>query len=87
MTREELIELLAAKVHESWAHWMRYQLSLCTQAPDGSMTIPAELVTRWQVQVTTEYAALSEQEQQADRNRVAKIMPIIEEYTSKEEKR
>lgn len=84
MEREELIEQLAEKEHGSWSHWMKYLFSKCMANADGSMTIPVELVDRWQGQAGTPYADLSEREKQSDRNRVALILPIIEEYKAKE---
>lgn len=80
MEKAELIELLADKEHTSWAHWMAYLFSTCEMQADGSMCIPPDLVERWRRQVATPYNELAEREQQSDRNRVAHILPIIEEY-------
>lgn len=82
MSLTELIEQLAAKEHASWSHWMTYQFKQCSPNVDGSMTIPAALVERWQHLAATEYSDLTEREKQSDRNRVALILPIIEEYKS-----
>jgi len=60
---------------------MQYLFSKCIEnSNDGSMTIPSDLAARWQRQSDTSYADLSEREKQSDRNRVALILPIIEEY-------
>lgn len=80
MKKAELIEHLAEKEHASWSHWMDYLFSRCQQNADGSATIPTDLVVRWQAQAATPYAQLSEKEKQSDRNRVEKIIPIIEDY-------
>ncbi len=80
MTEHELIEQLAAKEHAGWAHWMDYLFSVCEPLPDGSLVIPFPLVERWQRQVTTPYARLSEREKQSDRNEVVHILPIISEH-------
>ncbi len=80
MTQTELIEALADKEHASWARWMKYLFSKCHQNPGGSMTIPAELVERWGMQTYIKYRHLSEQEKQSDRDEVAHILPIIEQY-------
>lgn len=77
MTDEELIESLAAREHAGWAHWMKYLFSCCIRSPDGSMTIPAEYVRRWQRQASSSYKELTEQEKQSDRDEVARILPII----------
>lgn len=90
MSKEELIEQLADKEHASWARWMTYLFSKCHRPENVSiekqwdLIIPAELVERWQRQVDTPYAELSEREKQSDRDEVVQILPIIEEYKSKE---
>lgn len=83
MTEQDLIEALADKEHASWARWMRYLFSRCEFLPDGRVVIPAELMGRWARQSTTPYAHLSETEKQSDRNEVAHILPIIQEYAKK----
>ncbi len=80
MDKQELIEQLAEKEHASWSHWMTYLFAQSTANPDGSATIPEDLVERWQRQAQTNYSDLTEREKQSDRNRVEKILPIIEEY-------
>ncbi len=85
----DLIEKLADAEHASWAHWMEYLFSKCQptliEYEDDTMSrsvlvIPEWGVERWTQQVETPYAELSEQEKQSDRNEVAKIIPIIEDY-------
>src|SRR5690348_10698177 len=75
-----LVEALSAKEHESWSRWQSYLFSCCERASDGSMIIPSALVKRWQRQIDTPYAQLSEREKQSDRNEVAKILPIIRAF-------
>ena len=82
MTKEELIEQLADKEHASWASWMKYLFSRCPMRSDGAKIIPFELVERWQRQIDTPYAELSEREKQSDRDEVVHILSIIEEYKS-----
>ncbi len=72
-----LIEQLAAAEHERWSHWQRYMHEQCREEPDGSLTIPAELVRRWDNQMSTAYADLSETEKQSDREQVLRYLPII----------
>lgn len=74
---EELIERLADAEHASWAHWMAYLFSLCYEDRDGNIVIPRNSADRWQKQMTTPYAELSEQEKESDRGEVWKILPII----------
>lgn len=89
MTKEELIELLADKEHASWANWMSYLFSKCDDWYEvdvhgkeiySGKIIPLELAERWQKQIGTHYAELTEQEKQSDRDEVDHILPIIDEY-------
>lgn len=83
MTKEELIEALADKEHDSWARWMDYLFTKSVANADGSTTIPADLTERWERQCATRYADLSESEKQSDRNEVARILPFIDEYAER----
>ncbi len=82
-----MMEELAALEHERWASWQRYLHSKCRPhiGQDGGMTgalvIPAELVERWERQIDTPYADLSEREKESDRAEVRKYMQIIRKYT------
>lgn len=80
MTEQELIEQLADKEHASWARWMQYLFSQCNKDLDWNMTISGSLVKRWMRQIETPYTELSEREKQSDRDEVAHILPIIEQY-------
>lgn len=84
-TEQKLIEQLADKVHESWSHWMRYLFSQCEKQPDGSMLIPLSSALRWNRQMATPYAELTEREKQSDRDEVAHILPIIDTWVKSEE--
>jgi len=70
-------EAVADIQHAIWAHWMRYQFSVCQQNDDGSLTIPAEKVERWQRQVDTDYAGLSEREKDSDRDQADKVLSAL----------
>lgn len=74
---EELIDVLAAIEHERWSHWQRYLHSQCDVGPDGSLTIPSEVASRWTEQMSTPYAELSEQEKESDRSQVRRYLPTI----------
>lgn len=74
---EDLIEQLAAIEHERWAHWQKYLHSQCVENDDGSLTIPANLVARWEVQIAKPYDELSEKEKDSDREQVSKYLPLI----------
>lgn len=71
------LEQLAAIEHERWSHWQRYMHSKAVKQPDGSLLIPAELVSRWENQMTTPYAKLTDTEKQSDRDQVQKYLPAI----------
>ncbi|MDN8069666.1 hypothetical protein [Burkholderia vietnamiensis] len=73
----EILEQLAAAEHERWAHWQRYMHSKAIQNSDGSLTIPAELVSRWERLMNTPYAELTENERQSDREQVQRYLPLL----------
>jgi len=81
-------ELLSAYAHVAWSGWMQYMFSKGQLHPDGSVTIPSELVQRWTRQANTLYADLPEGEKKSDREEADKIMKVIEEkyYPRKENK-
>lgn len=72
-----LIEELAAVEHERWSHWQRYVHSASIRQPDGSLLVPAELVARWEKQISRKYAELDEREKESDREQVRKYLPLI----------
>lgn len=78
-TDEDLLEELADVQHQIWSHWMVYLFSRCQRNPDGSVTIPADLVTRWKGQMATDYADLSEREKHSDRDQAHKVMDVLGE--------
>ena len=63
----DLREKLADQEHDRWSRWMAYQFSKGEFNEDGSWTMPAGLVKRWQRQMTTSYNDLSETEKDSDR--------------------
>jgi hypothetical protein len=74
---EALVEQFARVEHERWSHWQRYMHSKCERAPDGSLVIPANLVTQWESQMNTPYSELSEREKESDRDQVRRYLPMI----------
>ena len=60
-------EALAAAAHQSWSGWMKYLFSQSSENPDGSVTIPPELVARWIRQMDTDYVNLPVNEKESDR--------------------
>lgn len=63
--------------HEIWSHWQRWMHDQCIRNEDGSLTIPAELVERWERQIATRYEDLSEPEKDSDRAQVERYWPLI----------
>lgn len=74
-----MLEKLADLQHEIWSHWMKYLFEVSIQNEDGSVTIPAEKVTRWKRQMNTEYADLSTREQKSDIEQAIKVINLISE--------
>ena len=81
------VEQLAAIEHARWSHWQKYMHGKATKQPDGSMVVPAELVARWEKQMSTEYADLSDGEKQSDRDQVKKYLPLIVKQLQKQRDR
>jgi hypothetical protein len=83
----ELLERLADLEHQRWSHWQRFVHSRCLPGPDGSLIIPAELVRRWEQQVSTPYSELTEREKDSDRDQVRRYLPVIAEALGAEVER
>lgn len=75
---DTLREQLADVQHAIWAHWMRYQFSACQRNEDGSFTIPADKVKRWERQIGAYYGELTEQERESDRHQADKVLKVIQ---------
>ena len=76
-TLDKLVETLAGIEHERWSHWQRYMHEQCERRPDGSLTIPAHLVSQWERQLVTAYSELSEAERKSDREQVMRYLPTV----------
>jgi hypothetical protein len=74
---EQMVDELAAIEHERWSRWQRYLHSKGQRLPDGSLLIPADFVERWDRQIATPYAALSDDEKESDREQVRTYIPAI----------
>lgn len=72
-----MLEKLAAIQHDIWSHWMQWMFSQGTHNDDGSWTMPQDLVDRWERQMSTDFADLSNREQQSDREVVVEFMKDI----------
>ena len=78
MTKTLLREQLADLAHQQWSGWMRYLFSKGTFNEDGTWTMPAWAVERWQRQMITSYEALSETEQESDRHEADKFLALLQ---------
>ncbi len=87
---DELRQQLAAIEHQRWADWQEYMFNLCQpdldemDEPTGGLVIPTELVDRWNRQIITAYAGLSEKEQASDMEQVDRYWPIVEAWHHRE---
>lgn len=79
----ELREELSDLAHRQWTGWMRYLFSKGIKNEDGSFTIPAWAVERWERQVNTDYENLSESEKDSDRNEADKFINVFENYLAR----
>jgi hypothetical protein len=75
--RKELREKLAYIAHEQWAGWMKYLFSKGSFNEDGTWTMPQWAVKRWQRQMITPFAKLSEKEKESDRIEADKFLEVI----------
>ena len=73
----ELLEQLAAVEHERWSHWQRFMHDQSVRNSDGSLTIPAALVSKWERLMQTPYAELNEKERESDREQVRRYLPLL----------
>jgi len=74
---KDIIEHFANLEHERWSKWQKYMHSKFVEHSDGKgdyVCLPTELFRRWERQINTPYADLSEQEKQSDREQV---MPYV----------
>ena len=74
---EETREALADYAHAAWSGWMKYQFSKAELQPDGTWTMPAWAVERWQRQMNTPYAELPEEEKASDRKEADEMLAIV----------
>lgn len=63
--------------HEQWSGWMIYLFGKSNQNPDGSVTIPKDLVDRWKRQLNTPYTELSAKEKDSDKIEADKFIKLF----------
>lgn len=77
MARNGAREALAAYAHNAWAGWMQWLFKFGTLNDDGTFTMDANKVERWQRQMNTPYAELPENEQESDRKEADTMLKIV----------
>ncbi len=89
--QDELIEKVADFMHDQWSHWMKYLLDnvyrwKVEEGQDKYKTInePHYVLAfnlykyeRWEKQMNTPYAELSEKEKDSDREWARKLLEVI----------
>lgn len=73
-------EALASLVHQMWARWMQHIFSLAEEMPDGSVKLSEASVRRWKRQIETDYAKLSDAEQDSDRLEAKRILALLQPH-------
>lgn len=77
---KDFVEKGAAIEHERWSKWQKYMHSkILPTEHDALMQIGTEFVERWNRQIDTPYAELSEKEKESDRVEARTYLPLIEE--------
>ncbi len=78
----ELREQLAAIEHERWADWQKW----CHKVLRENNPSPeqGDILERWDRQIETPYAELSEAEKQSDRDQVDRYWQLVEAYLAQE---
>lgn len=85
-----LREVLAALAHEQWSGWMRHLFSKCSSrivlrplsaeefSTPADVVIPHAWAERWERQMDTPYASLSETEKESDRKEADRVLAVLE---------
>lgn len=80
MDKDELCEKLAAIEHERWAAWQNWVHKVYLEGNFG------EFMLRWQKQINTPYAELSDKEKASDMEQVDRYWPLIEAFVAERER-
>lgn len=68
---------LSSYAHDAWGEWMRYLFSKSIRNSDGTVTIPAGLVKRWERQMDLFYHELPEEEQKSGMVEAEKMISLM----------
>jgi hypothetical protein len=80
----EIVEALAAIEHEQWAHWTKHMLTVLEpvlrkpRLDDGEQANAAfDALLRWDRQIETPYAELTEAEKESDREWAHRVLACL----------
>lgn len=77
---DELIELVAALVHEQWCHWMEHMMATGQWSMDyNTYILPGADAMRWKHQMVTPYPYLKPSEKESDRKIAARFVEILDQ--------
>lgn len=77
MSNDDRLIALAAYSHGAWAEWMQYMFRQGTLNADGTWTMPAEKVVRWQRQAATDFVDMPPNETPSDYEQAGKIAALL----------
>ena len=77
---EEVREKLADIEHDRWSKWQKYMHSKMERISTAKWSLLDELFQRWERQINTRYAELSEKEKDSDREQVDMHLPLIKQF-------
>ncbi len=77
LSKEELVEKLAALEHRQWAGWMKYLFARGKMHIDNRFTIDSKWVEQWSRQLETDYKDLPEDEKNRARTEALKILKLL----------
>jgi hypothetical protein len=72
------LERMADEVHQVWTNWMRYMLGNGFPRPGGGWIMNDDVYKRWQRQMNTPYAQLSEKEKESDREIARRYLDVAD---------
>ena len=77
MKKNEKREALAEYAHEAWSRWMTHLFSRVTLNDRNQAVLSADDVRKWQRQLNTAYADLTESEKASDRREADRMIEIF----------
>jgi len=85
MDKDVIRKELADYAHNAWSGWMKYLFEKSVHNEDGTVTIPAWAVSRWNLQVITKYKDLPEEMKKSDLDEADEMLKIMGVINGKEE--